>query len=166
MSTCKPTQTPFQWGVTLTTSCTSTWVNPSMYQQLVGSILYLTHTKPDIAFVVGLVSRFCHDPHKSHWKAVKCILRYITGTIRFGIQYSIGSLELVSFKYFNWVGSVDDWKSTSRFLYHFGYAPIAWSCKKQSTIALYSAEDEYRAAVLASHEVLWIQKLLTEFGIS
>ena len=76
-------------------------VNPSLYRQLVGSLLYLTHTRPDIAFAVGLVSRFSQDPHESHWKAAKHILRYIKGTVRFGIQYTVGTLELVDFTDFD-----------------------------------------------------------------
>jgi hypothetical protein len=100
----------------------------------------LTHTRPDIAFVVGLVSRFSQDPHERHWKATKLILRYIQGIVRFGIQYTIGTTEHVGFTDSDWIGSVDDGKSISSFVYHFGSAPIAWPCKKQSTIALSSAE--------------------------
>jgi hypothetical protein len=127
--------------------------------------LYLTHTRHDICFAVGLVSRFSQDPHESHWKAAKHILRYIQGTTNFGIQYSSGASQLVGFTDFDWAGSVDDRKSTSGFVYCLGSAPVTWSCKKQSAIALSSAEAEYRAAVLASQEVLWLRQLLTEFGI-
>ena len=117
----------------------------------------MTHTIPDIAFSIGLVSRFSQDPHESHWNTAKCILRYIKGTVRFGIQYTVGTLELVGFIDSDWARSVDDRKSTSSFAYHFGSAPIAWSCKKQSTIALSSGEAEYHPTVLASQEVLWLQ---------
>ena len=130
MVDCKTTPTTFQLGVALTTSCTSPPVNPSLYRQLVGSLLYLTHTRPDIAFAVGLVSRFSQDPHESHWKAAKHILRYIKGTVKFGIQYTTSTPELVGFADSDWAGSVDDHKYTSGFVYQFGSAPIAWSCKK------------------------------------
>ena len=66
---------------------------------------------------------------------------------------------------FDWAGSIDDQKSTSSFSYHFGFAPIAWSYKKQSTIALSFAKAEYHVAVLASQEVIWLRQLLTEFNI-
>ena len=163
MDDCKTSPTPSQSGVALTTSCTSPPVNPSLYRQLVGSLLYLTHTRPDIAFVVGLVSRFSQDPHESHWKVAKHILRYIKGIVRFGIQYTACMLELVGFIDSDWAGSVDDHKSTSGFVYHFGSAPIAWSCKKYSTIAV-SSEAEYRTVVLSSQEILWLRQLLMEFG--
>jgi hypothetical protein len=128
--------------------------------------LYLTHTHPDISFAVGLVSRFSQDPHESHWKESKRILKYIWGSTKFGIQYTSGASQLEGFTDSDWVGSVDDQKSTSGFVYHLGSAPIAWSCKKKSTIALSSAEVEYHVVVLASQEVLWLRQLLTEFGIS
>jgi len=66
MVDCKPAPTPFQSGVTLSASCSSPRNNPSLYRQLIGSLLYLTHTRPDISFAVGLVSRFSQDPHESH----------------------------------------------------------------------------------------------------
>ena len=132
-------------------------MNPLLYRQLVGSLLYLTHIRPDIAFAVGFVSRFSQDPRESHRKAAKRILRYLKGTVRFGIQYTAGTPKLVGFTDSDWAGSVDDRKSTSGFVYHFGSAPIAWSCKKQSAIALSSAKVEYRVVVLASQEVLWLR---------
>lgn len=165
MNNCKVAPTPFQLGVTLTTSCTSPRMNPSLYQQLVGSLFYLTHTRPDIAFAVGLVSRFSQDPHESHWRDEKRILRYIKGTVRFGVQYTAGTSKLVGFTDSDWVGSVDNRKSTSGFVYHFGSAPIAWSGKKQSTISLCFTEVEYHVVVLAIQEVLWLRQLLTEFDI-
>lgn len=104
MANCKATPTPFQSGVTLTTSCTSPRVNPLLYRQLVEILLYLTHTQSDIAFAVWLVSRFSQDPEESHRKATKCILRYIKGTIRLGIQYTVGTPELVGFIDSDWDG--------------------------------------------------------------
>jgi hypothetical protein len=81
MDDCKPTPSPFQFGVNLTSTCTSPEVDATLYRQLVGSLLYLTHTHPDLSFVVGLVSRYMKTPHESHWKATKRILRYVCGTI-------------------------------------------------------------------------------------
>ena len=77
MEYCKPTPSPFQSGVKLSVSCTSPEVDATLYRQLVGKLLYLTHTRPDLSFVVGLVARFMQNPRESHWKAAKRILRYI-----------------------------------------------------------------------------------------
>jgi len=80
MADCNPTPTPFQLGVVLSTTCTTPSVDATLYRQLVCSLLYLTHSHPNISFVVGFVSCFSQDPHESHWKAAKLILHYIQGT--------------------------------------------------------------------------------------
>jgi hypothetical protein len=99
MDNCKPTPSPFQSGVKLAATCTSPKVDATLYCQLVGSLLYLTHTHPDISFVVGLVSRYMQTPHEIHWKEAKRILhmsmvqfssRYIT--VQGGLLYWLVSL--------------------------------------------------------------------------
>jgi hypothetical protein len=92
MDDCKPSPSPFQSGVKLVATCTSPKVDATLYRQLVGSLLYLTHTCPDLSFVVGLVSRYMQTPHESHWKAAKRIHCYICGTVQFKIHYSSGGL--------------------------------------------------------------------------
>ena len=87
MEECKPAPSPFQSGVKLSTTCNSPEVYATLYHQLVGSLLYLTHSRPDFSFAIGRFSRYMKTPHESHWKATK-ILRYIRGTIQFGIHYS------------------------------------------------------------------------------
>ena len=77
MEYCKPSPSPFQFGVKLSATCTSLEVDATLYRQLVGSILCLTHSRPDLSFSVGHVSRYMQTPHESHWKAAKRILRYI-----------------------------------------------------------------------------------------
>jgi hypothetical protein len=92
MDDCKPSPSPFQSGVKLSATCTSPEVDATLYRQLVGSLLYLTHTRPDLSFAVGLVARYMQTPHESHWKAAKRILCYVRGTVQFGIHYSSGGL--------------------------------------------------------------------------
>ena len=74
MEDCKPTPSPFQFGVKLSATCTCPKVYATLYRQLVGSLLYLTHSCPDLSFAVGRVSRYMQTPHESHWKAAKRIL--------------------------------------------------------------------------------------------
>ena len=81
MNNCEPTPSPFKFGVKLTATCTSPEVYATLYHQLIGSLLYLTHTHLDISFDVGLVSQCMQMPHESHWKTTKMILWYIRGTI-------------------------------------------------------------------------------------
>ena len=114
--------------------------------------------------MVGLVSRFSHDPHESHWQASKRILRYIKRTTCYGIHYTSGDPHIVGFTDSDWVGDIDDCKSTSRFVFCLGDGPITWSCKKQHAHTLSSTEVEHREVVLANQEVFWLRKLMTEFG--
>ena len=95
MEDCKPAPSPFQSGVKISVTCTTPEVDATLYRQLVGKLMYLTHTRTDLFFVVGLVTRFIHQPHESHWKAAKRILRYIRGTVQFKIHYSVGASPLL-----------------------------------------------------------------------
>eukprot|EP00253_Pinus_taeda_P004820 PITA_04820 len=140
MEDCKPAPSPFQSGVKLSVTCTSAKVDATLYRQLVGKHLYLTHTHPDISFAVGLIARFMQTPCEIHWKATKIILRYVRGTVQFGIHYSVeASPLLVGFTNSDWASDLDDQKSTV-------------------------AKAEYRGAVEASKEALWLRQILSEFG--
>jgi hypothetical protein len=109
MEYCKPTPSPFQSGVNLTSTCTSPEVYATLYRQLVGSLLYLTHTHLDLSFDSGIVAWYMQTPHESHWKATKRILRYVWGTVQFGIHYNSGGTPLlVGFIYSYWVSDLDD----------------------------------------------------------
>ena len=168
MEDCKPSTSPFQFGSKLSVTCTFPEVDATLYRQLVGKLLYLTltHTRPELSFVVGLIARFMQIPHESHWKAAKRILRYVRGTVQFGIHYSAkASLLLVDFTDSDWAGDPDDRKSTAGYVFTLGSGPITWACKKQSAISLSSAEAEYRGAVEASKEALWLRQILSEFGL-
>jgi hypothetical protein len=95
MDDCKPSPSPFQSGVKLSATFTSPEVDATLYRQLVGSLLYLTHTRPDPSFVVGLVARYMKTPHESHWKAAKRIRCYVHGTVQFGIHYRFRGDSLI-----------------------------------------------------------------------
>eukprot|EP00253_Pinus_taeda_P022965 PITA_22965 len=165
MEDCKPAPSPFQSGVKLSVTCTSPKVDATLYRQLVGKLLYLTHTHPDLSFVVGLVVRFMQTPRERHWKAAKIILRYVRGTVQFGIHYSAeASPLLVGFADSDWAGDPDDRKSTAGYVFTLGSGPITWACKKQGAIFLSSAEAEYRGVVETSKEALWLRQILSEFG--
>jgi hypothetical protein len=121
MDDCKPTPSPFQSRVKLAATCTSPEVDATLYRQLVGSLLYLNHTRPDLSFSVGLVARYTQTPHESHWKAAKRILRYFHGTIQFKIHYSsVGTPLLVGFTDSDWADDLDDRKSTASCFFNLG----------------------------------------------
>jgi hypothetical protein len=121
MNDCKPTPSTFQSGVNIFSTCTSPKVDATLYHQLVCSILYLTHTHPDLSFVVGLVARYMQTPHEIHWKESKRILRYVHGIVQFKIHYSSGGTPLlVGFTDLDWANDPDDWKSTIGYASNLG----------------------------------------------
>ena len=135
-----------------------------MYRQLIGYLLYLTHTRPDLCYVVSVASRFMDQPQEIHWKAAKWILNFVQGIRTHGIFYKEKSdLDLIGFTDNDWEGDSTDRKSTSGYVFMLVEGPISWSSKKQSAIALSSTEAEYRV-VNAAAQCLWLQGLLGECG--
>ncbi|KAL0560587.1 hypothetical protein IC582_000996 [Cucumis melo] len=114
--------------------------DPSLYRRLVGSLQYLTFTRPDIAFSVNRVSQFMHKPTVIHFSAVKRILRYLHGTPTLGIKFRKGSFSLQTFCDSDWAGDTSDQRSTSDFIAFLDSNPISWSSKKQPTISRSSTE--------------------------
>eukprot|EP00253_Pinus_taeda_P010980 PITA_10980 len=110
---------------------TPLWSQASPLGLLVGKLLYLTHTLPDMSFAVGLIARFMQNPHESHWKVAKRILRYVRGTVQLEIHYSAeASPLLVGFTDSDWAGNPDDRKSTAGYVFTLGSGPITWTCNK------------------------------------
>ena len=135
-----------------------------VYQSAVGCSLYLsTGTRPDIAFAVGNVAKFSSDPTRKHWTAVKRILRYLKGTEGYGLLYSASDQEdLHGFSDSDWAGDLEDRKSTSGYLFKLSGAPISWRSKKQTSVALFTAEAKYVALSSATQEVVWLRQLTTD----
>jgi hypothetical protein len=132
MDDCKPTPSPFQSGVKLSTTCTSPEVDATLYYQLVGSLLYFTHTHLDLSFIVGLVARYMQTPHEIHWKETKRIFHYVRGTVQFRIHCNSGGTPLlVGFTDSNWVGKPDDRNLTAGYVFSLGSGLVTWACKKQ-----------------------------------
>ena len=122
-------------------------VSPTLYRSIIGSLLYLTASRPDIAFSVGVCARYQAAPKQSHLTAAKRIIRYINGTPYYGLWYSKDSnAYLVGYLDADWDGSVDDRKSTSGGCFYLGNNLISWMSKKQNFVSLFIAEAEYIAA--------------------
>jgi hypothetical protein len=133
----------------------------TMYRRIVGSLIYMTITRPDLSYVVGVVSQFMQTPRKPHLDAVRRILRYIKHTLQCGIFYEAKSqLQVHGYTDADWAGNVSDRRSTSGFMFSFGSGAVSWSGKKQPIVALSSTEAEYKSAAIAACEVVWLQKLL------
>jgi hypothetical protein len=169
MIDCNSSVTPADTKVKIEDDDTSEAVVSTMFRQLVGSLRYLCQSRPDISYAVGYISRFMSKPLKSHFLAAKRILRYINGTVHYGVLFPYSSnretLELVGFSDADWCGDKIERKSTSGYLFKFQGAPVSWCSKKQPVIALSSCEAEYVAGSLASCQANWLQSLLSEMGI-
>jgi hypothetical protein len=166
MTDCKSAPTHFLSGVELEDGGDTPLVDITLYKQLVGSLLYLTHSIPYLSYAVGAISRFMQEPHELHWKVEKRILLYVHGTITFGIHYEIDStLDLIGFTDFEWVGNSTDHKSTSGYSLSLGSRPICWLSKKHDALSLSSAEAEYIGVVNITIQAMWLQHFLIDLRI-
>ena len=140
-------------------------VDSSLYRSLIGSLLYLTATRPDIMFAATLPSRFMQNPSQIHFGAAKRILRYLQGTLDYGICYKAGeNLNLIVYSDSDWAGSVDDMKSTSGYAFLLGTNICSWLSIKQKVVAQSSAEAEYVAAGKATSQAIWLRRILEYIG--
>lgn len=142
----KPVYTPMVSGCSLSSNDDSPTMNQPQYKSMIGNILYLIGTRPDIMHVVGLVGRFQATPKDSHLQVVKRIFKYLKGTQGFSLWYPKDiDLTLHAYTYVDWAGNVDDQKSTSGGAFYMGSRLVSWFRKKQSLIALSIAKAEYVA---------------------
>lgn len=142
-------------------------VNASLYRSLVGSLLYLTATRPDIMFAASFLSRFMQSPSQIHFGAAKRVWRYLQGTIGYGIWYNYSSdLKLVGYSDSDWAGSADDMRSASGYAFFLGSGVFSWASKKQQTVAQSSAEAEYVAASMATSQAIWLRRIFEDVGQS
>lgn len=129
--------------------------DPMMYRSLVGKLLYLTHSRPDICFPVSYLTRYMSCPSLCHFSAAKRVLRYLAGTKEFGLWFSRGDEGILeAFSDSDWGGSLPDRKSTSGMLIRLGLSSISWSAKKQEIVALSTTEAEYVAATSTACQVV------------
>ncbi len=143
------------------------------YQALIGSLMYVALGMcPDIKYAVQALSQFNARPGPTHWTAATRVLRYLKGTQNFGITY-MGKGELRMRAYYrnlrlegytdaDWASNLDDCHSVSGYAFLIGNAVVAWSSKKQMTVALSSMEAEYKAIAYATRHAIWMRTILAE----
>lgn len=135
------------------------------YAALVGSLMYLmTCSRPDISQAVGALSRHVSDARKVHWDAAVRVLRYVAGTLEYGIQYGGAKGELVGYSDSDYAGDLDTRRSTTAFVWTLHAGAVSWRSVLQPTVALSTAEAEYMAAASAAREALWWRKLCADLG--
>jgi hypothetical protein len=140
-------------------------VDQKAYRSMIGSLLYLCASRPDIMLSVCMCVRFQSDPRECHLVAVKRILRYLVATPCFGIWYTKGStFDLIGYSDSDYAGCKVDRKSTSGTCQFLGRSLVSWSSKKQTSVALSTAEAEYIAAGQCCAQLLWMRQTLRDFG--
>ncbi|KAK2369168.1 putative mitochondrial protein [Trifolium repens] len=141
-------------------------VDQSLYRSMIGSLLYLTASRPDFTYAVGVCARYQADPKVSHFTQVKRILKYVNVTCDYGIMYShCEDSALYGYCDADWDGSADDRKSTSGGCFFLGNNLISWFSKKQNCVALSTAEAEYIAAGSSCSELVWMKQMLKEYDV-
>lgn len=139
--------------------------NPSEYHQLVGDLMFLVNCRPDICFAVNILSQFMVEPHHMHWIAAKNLLRYLRGTITYGLRYTVENVRLHGYFDVDWTGSVVDCKSRCGCCFSLGSDSISWMSRKQKSVSLSTIEDEYITASMTSCDAVCLRKLFSElFG--
>ena len=134
-------------NVKLTVDLLGKGVNPSLYRSMIGNLLYLTASRLDISYSVGVRARYQAHPKESHMTALKRIIKYVKTTAEFGVWYSKDTSDvLVRYSDADWVGNADDRKSTSGGCFYVGNNLVSWMSKKQNSISLSTTEAEYIAA--------------------
>ncbi|KAD5317971.1 hypothetical protein E3N88_17917 [Mikania micrantha] len=149
---CNPTKYPMEPGLKLEKNDSSEMVNPTDYRRIIGCLRYLTHTRPDLSYAVGLVSRFMEAPRTTHMQAVKHLLRYVKGIVHFGIKYAMnGDAELIGYSDRSHATDRNDGRRRE-------------VQQKQSIVALSSCEAEFMAATAAACQAIWLKGMLEELS--
>jgi hypothetical protein len=162
----KPVSTPMSSAASLGPNEDGEAMNQREYWSMIGSLMYLTTTRPDIQFVVGLCARFQVSPRSLHRTAVRQIFRYLKHTPEFGIWYSTSSsLDLVGFSDADFAGCGIDRKSTSETCNFLGSSLVCWFSQKQSSVAQSTTEAEYVAIASCCSQIIWIVHTMRDFGV-
>ena len=138
--------TPMESNLKLLTDASLETIDATMYHQMIGSLMYLTNTRPYICFAVNTLSQFLTDPRHVHLIAAKHIMRNLKGIVDYGIKYEENQkINLEGYVDSDWAGSAIDRKSTLGCCFSMGSGVISWFSRKQSCVALSTAEAEYVA---------------------
>ncbi|PRQ43601.1 putative RNA-directed DNA polymerase [Rosa chinensis] len=140
-------------------------VNETYFKQIVGSLMYITASRPDLMFVVSLISRFMSQPTELHFQAAKRVLRYLKETVNYGIFYKKeGNNKLIAYTDSDYVGDLEDRKSTSGYVFMLSGGVVSWSSKKQPIVTLSTTEAEYVAAAACACQAIWVRRILEKMN--
>ncbi|RVW46634.1 Retrovirus-related Pol polyprotein from transposon RE1 [Vitis vinifera] len=163
---CQPVNTPIEEGLELCVESNQVSTDKGRYRRLVGRLMYLAYTRPDLAYALSVVSQYMHNPREQHMNVVMRILRYLKNAPRKGILFTknVDHHNIEVYTDVDWVGTVDDRRSTSSYFTFVGGNLVTWKSKKQNVVARSSAEAEFRSMTLGLCEALWLRLLLQDLG--
>ncbi|GKA62275.1 hypothetical protein Tco_0761794 [Tanacetum coccineum] len=162
----KPTKTPMSTEIKLTKDDEDDSVDCTKYQGMIGSLLYVTTSRPDIMFSVCFCARFQENPKITHLEAVKRVFRYIRGTIHLGLWYPKGTrVETIVYADSDHAGDYVDRKSTSGICTFMGCCLTSWFAKKQTDLAISTTKAEYISAGKACQQALRMKQALINYDI-
>jgi hypothetical protein len=158
----KSMHTPMETKLKLLVDTLSKLIDVTLYRQIIGLLMYLTNTRPDICFDVNTLTQFLVEPRHVHLVVAKHVMRYLKGTLDCGLSYNGDhDFRLSGYTDLDWVGSISDKKNTLGCCFSLGLAMISRKSRKESSIALITTEAEYIVACSASCQAIWLRKLLT-----
>ena len=164
---CQISDTPIEANHKLKLDDKDPHIEMSSYQKLIGKLLYLSHTRPDICYTVNVLSQFMHSPRVSHFQAANRVLTYLKGTTGLGITYKpTGKLDLVLYTDSDFASSRVDCRSTTGYCTFLRGNLVTWRSKKQSVVSKSSTKAEFRAISKGIDEVMRIKNILNELQIS
>ncbi|KAK1415074.1 hypothetical protein QVD17_30844 [Tagetes erecta] len=167
MQDCQTIRTPSDVNCKIQSDPKGKSVDQTLYRSMIGSLMYLTASRPDIMYAVCVCARYQSDPKESHLVAVKRIFRYLKGKPNLGLWYPYeGNFELYSYSDSDFGGCALDRKSTTGGCQFLGPRLVSWQCKKQTNVSVSTAEAEYIAASAGCSQVLWLQNQLLDYGFN
>nr|GEU73790.1 retrovirus-related Pol polyprotein from transposon TNT 1-94 [Tanacetum cinerariifolium] len=165
VKSCDPVGTPMEIKDKLDLHQNGTPIDATKYRSMIGALMYLTSSRPDIVHATCLCARYQSKPTEKHLKEVKRIFHYLQGTVNTGLWYMKDSgFELTGFSDADYAGCKDTIKSTSGGAQFLGEKLVSWSSKKQDCTALSTVEAEYVSLSACCAQVLWMQTKLTDYG--
>ncbi|KAJ9544134.1 hypothetical protein OSB04_023841 [Centaurea solstitialis] len=166
LTSCTPMKTPMAPPLSLDKDSKGKPVDVTLYRGMIGSLLYLTASRPDIMYSTCLCARYQAEPKESHLTAVKRIFRYLKGTPNMGLWYSKDSgFDLTAYSDSDFAGCKIDRKSTTGGCHLLGGKLVSWTSKKQNSVSTSTAEAEYVAAGICCAQVLWLRNQLQDYDI-
>ena len=165
MESCKPSKFPFPKGIKLSTDTGEMMADPESYRRIIGKLLYLNLTRPDISYSVQQLSQFISAPRLPHFQAAIHVVKYLAGTLDWGLYYAANQpLHLTAFCDSDWGSCAFSARSLTGYCVFLGNSLISWKTKKQKTVSKSSTEAEYRCMSQTTSEIVWVHGLLEDLS--